>query len=171
MDRARLANLVGALGMALADGQQREVTAATALVASDAAALNAIGQTPGLSIEAVRTALAISHPGAVRSVDRLVAKGLAERGAGIDGRTLGLRLTPAGTAVWEVLNATRTAWLRQALDGIEGDHLAHLEPAVEALLAALTTSYADSEHTCRLCDERACPQRCCPVTLAVERAP
>lgn len=170
MNRTRLANLVGALGSALADGQLREVTAASGLVASDVAALNAIGQAPGLSIEAVRTALAISHPGAVRSVDRIVAKGLAERGAGVDGRTRGLRLTVKGIAVWADLHAARMAWLKRTLDRVEASQLAALEPVVEALLAALTTSYDESEHICRLCDERSCPQRRCPVTLAVEQA-
>jgi MarR family transcriptional regulator, negative regulator of the multidrug operon emrRAB len=169
MSPIRLANLVGAVAVALADGQQREVTAVTGLVASDAAALNAIGQSPGLSIEAVRTILAISHPGAVRAIDRLAAKGLAERGAGVDGRTRGLRLTDPGGKVWERLNAARTAWLDGALGDLDRGQLAHLESAVGALLAAPTTSHDESEHICRLCDERARSQHRCPVTLAVER--
>jgi MarR family transcriptional repressor of emrRAB len=170
MDNPRLINLVGALGLTLADGQQRVVTAATGLASSEATALNFVGQTPGCSIEAVRTTLAITHPGTVRVINRLAGRGLVERGAGADGRTRGLWLTTTGKDAWVRLNEARLAWLDAAIERLDRTEQAHLESAVEDLLAALTPGYAESEHMCRLCDLRACPQDRCPITLALEDA-
>src|SRR5918992_5437734 len=116
MENPRLVNLVGALGLTLADGQQRVVTAATGLASSEAAALNFVGQTPGCSIESVRTALAISHPGTVRVIDRLAGRGLVERRPGVDGRTRGLRLTRSGKNAWVGLNEARIVWLQAVID-------------------------------------------------------
>jgi MarR family transcriptional regulator, negative regulator of the multidrug operon emrRAB len=168
MDTPRLANLVGALGLTLADAQQRVVAAATGLAASEAAALNFVGQTPGCSIESVRTALAISHPGTVRVIDRLADRGLVQRKAGVDGRTRGLWLTPSGKDAWAGLNEARLAWLAAVIDRLGRTQRAQLESAVEDLLAVLTPGYDESEHMCRLCDLRACPQDRCPVTLALD---
>ena len=170
MKNPRLVNLVGALGLTLADGQQRAISAATGLAPSEAAALNFVGQTPGCSIEAVRTALAISHPGTVRVIDRLAGRALVERGAGVDGRTRGLWLTPSGQDAWVCLNETRLAWVHEAIDRLDRTEQAELEAAVEVLLTALTPGYDESEHMCRLCDLRACPQDRCPITLALEDA-
>ncbi|HWM22813.1 MAG TPA: MarR family winged helix-turn-helix transcriptional regulator [Ilumatobacteraceae bacterium] len=170
MDNPRLVNLVGALGLALADGQHRVVTAATGLASSDAAALNFVGQTPGCSIDAVRTTLAISHPGTVRLIDRLAVRGLVERKAGVDGRTRGLWLTPPGKHAWLRLNEARLAWLDTVIDRLGPTDQAQLESAVEDLLAVLTPGYDESEHMCRMCDLRVCPQDRCPITRALETA-
>ena len=168
VDNLRLVNLVGALGLTLADGQQRVVTAATELASSDAAALNFVGQTPACSIDSVRTALAISHPGTVRVIDRLAGRGLVERRAGVDGRTRGLWLTPSGNDAWARLNEVRLAWLDAIVDRLGPTEQAQLESAVEDLLGLLTHGYDESEYMCRLCDLRVCPQDRCPVTLALE---
>ena len=152
MDNPRLVNLVGALGLALADGQRRVVTAASGLASSEAAALNFVGQTPGCSIESVRTALAISHPGTVRVIDRLAGRGLVERRAGVDGRTRGLWLTPSGKDAWVRLSEARLAWLDAVIDRLDRTEQAQLESAVEDLLMVLTPGYDESEHMCRLCD-------------------
>lgn len=168
MDNPRLLNLVGALGLSLADGQQRAVAVATGLAPTEAAALNFVGQTPGCSIESVRTALAITHPGTVRVIDRLAGRGLVERGAGADGRTRGLSLTTSGSAVWVRLNEARLAWLDAAIERLDRTARAQLESAVEDLLTVLTPGYDESEHMCRLCDLRVCPQDRCPITLALE---
>lgn len=167
MDIDRLGNLLGALGVGLADGQANVAAAATGLAGPDGAALNAVGQQPGISIDGLRTVLALTHPGAVRVTDRLVARGLVERGPGVDGRTRGLRVTADGAAAWERLTAARREWLTALVGRLDGSAAAALEPVTEALLAALTTSFEESEHLCRLCDERVCPQDVCPVTVTV----
>lgn len=166
----RLVNLVGALGIALADGQQRAMREASGLADSEVAALNVVGSGEGLSISEVRAALGLTHPGAVRVVDRLVVHGLVVRGPGADGRTVGLRLTPAGGEAYDRQAAARVAWLARFATVLEGE-LAQAEATVERLLALAGGTHDDGEHLCRLCDEEACPQDRCPVTLAVGREP
>ena len=56
----------------------------------------------------LRNVLGLTPSGAVRLVDRLAADGYVERRAGADGRSLALRLTPAGSRVARrVLSAAR----------------------------------------------------------------
>lgn len=162
--------MIGALGLALGDSQRDHIAAATGLSESDAAALNVVAQSPGCSIEWLRGALSMTHPGAVRAVDRLVERNLVERRPGVDRRTVGLALTTAGEAVWNGVTQARTEWLSAVLDQLAPAEIRQLEPLVERLLAALTPDTAVAEHICRLCDERTCPQTSCPVTLAADNA-
>src|SRR6185503_11105786 len=88
---ARTANLLGALGIVLADAL------ADAGGDSEAAALVAIGgPSAGASIDALSAVVGLSHSGTVRLVDRLEADGLLERRRGADQRSATLLLTPAG---------------------------------------------------------------------------
>ncbi|HEX7131617.1 MAG TPA: MarR family transcriptional regulator, partial [Iamia sp.] len=96
MGARREINLLGALGMALADGQRDAMRRASGLSDSEVAALNVVGNGRGLSIGQVRAALDLTHPGTVRVVDRLVTAGLVRRGPGQDGRSVSLHLTPDG---------------------------------------------------------------------------
>ncbi|MFI6504897.1 MarR family winged helix-turn-helix transcriptional regulator [Nonomuraea typhae] len=164
---SRTANLLGALGLALADGQSAELAASSGLTPNDAAALNAVAAAPGCSIRAVQVALGITHPGTVRTIDRLAAAGLVERRAGMDGRTVSLHLTGAGAQVWQRQADARIAWLEQAIARLAPGERAGVERIVSALLAAITGDEASAERICRLCDENRCPQDRCPVTLAM----
>jgi MarR family transcriptional regulator, negative regulator of the multidrug operon emrRAB len=164
---SRTANLLGALGIALVDAQTSELAASSGLAPTDAAALNAIGLAPGCSIRAVRVALGITHPGTVRTVDRLAAAGLVERRAGVDGRTVSLHLTAAGEETWQRQTAARLGWLERTVAQLPPAERADVERIVSALLAAVTGDEESAERICRLCDERCCPQDRCPVTLAI----
>jgi MarR family transcriptional regulator, negative regulator of the multidrug operon emrRAB len=166
MMNSRLANLVGALGTALHDSQIAEVTA-PGLTATEASALNRVGQIPGCSINDLRIGLGISQPGTVRVVDGLVRRDLVTRAAGRDGRTVALQLTELGRTTWEALVDRRRAMLADALAAVPQRDLPALERAVSAVLSALTGGPDEAEHICRLCDEASCPQASCPVTLAV----
>lgn len=168
---ARSDNLVGALGLALADGLNATLAAGSGLRLPDAAVLNAIGQAPGSTIESVRGVLGITHGGVVRIVDRLAAVGLVERRPGVDARSLALHLTPAGTARWHEQTAARSRWLARVVRDVPIEVRPHLDAVVAALLTALTPDDTTAEITCRLCDESVCPQRRCPVTLAAEATP
>jgi DNA-binding MarR family transcriptional regulator len=165
---ARTENLVGALALALSDRLDDVLARSSELRVPDAAVLNAIGQFPGRTIEAVRAALGITHGGVVRIVDRLAAAGLVERRPGPDARSLALHLTPTGTELWQVQTRARSEWLAELVRRVPSDVHPQVEPVVSALLAALTPDDDVAEITCRLCDESVCPQRRCPVTLAAE---
>src|SRR4051794_37718789 len=99
----RSANLLGALGVVLADRLADATEPAPG--SSAATALIAIGGTAaGDSIDAVARIVGLSHSGTVRLVDRLDAAGLVERRRGADQRSAALVLTPAGRrAAREVL--------------------------------------------------------------------
>ncbi|HEU5151605.1 MAG TPA: MarR family winged helix-turn-helix transcriptional regulator [Iamia sp.] len=163
----RLVNLVGALGVALSDGQRRAMGEASGLADTEAAAVNVIGLEPGRSIASVRVALAITHPGTVRVVDRLVARGLVERRAGVDGRTVGLHLTAEGEGAFTAQLAAREGWLAPFAEALGPGG----EALLDRLLGLTTGTDEDGEHLCRLCDDRVCPQDRCPVTLAVGKDP
>ncbi len=162
----RLANLIGALGTALHDSQVAQVTE-PGLTATEASAINRVGQIPGCSITDLRMGLGISQPGTVRVVDTLVRRDLVVRAAGRDGRTVALHLTEPGRAMWEEVIERRRAFLATALEAVPTRDLPALERAVSAVLSALTDGAEQAEHICRLCDEANCPQVSCPVALAV----
>jgi MarR family transcriptional regulator, negative regulator of the multidrug operon emrRAB len=164
MDRS--ANLLGALGLALADETERVLAEAVGLKPADAAALNVIGQSPGVSIGFISAALGITHPGAVRVVDRHAEAGSVARRPGVDGRTVGLHLTVAGRPLWQRQIRARSKLLERLVGGLDDPQRAALDGVVEQLLAALTSSPTQAEQVCRLCDERSCPQETCPVTIA-----
>lgn len=165
--RSRTANLLGALGLALADAQAAQLASSSGLPPTDAAALNAIGLFPGCSIGAVRVALAITHPGTVRTIDRLVGAGLVERSAGVDGRTVSLHLTADGEETWQRQTDARLGWLERTVAQLPSAERADVERVVSAILTAVTGDEESAERICRLCDGRRCPQKRCPVTLAI----
>jgi MarR family transcriptional repressor of emrRAB len=169
-DDARLANLLGALALALAGGVEGAVRAGAGLGPSAAGAIVTLHTyAEGEPLEVLRRALGLSHPATVRLVDRLETGGLVRRGPGLgDARTVAAHLTPAGRrAARDVLDARATA-LAEALDALDGPARRRLEPLLERLLARLTVDGRAANRICRLCDGDACghPARC-PVTQAV----
>jgi DNA-binding MarR family transcriptional regulator len=163
----RLSNLLGALGVALTDDLVTAVAGETGLGLNEAACLNVVGHNDGCSVRYVSNTLGITHPGAVRVVDRLALDGLVERTTGPDRRTVALRLTPAGRLRWEQQRAARGRRLDAVVDQLTRAQRAAALSAIETLLATLTTSALQAERVCRFCDESACPQHQCPVTCAV----
>src|SRR5918999_4957534 len=94
---ARDANLLGALSLAVAERVEAATRAAAAHGGSAPAALAALDIfLGGSSIDTVRKPLGLTHSAAVRLVDRLEVAGLVRRGAGADGRSGAVFLTPAG---------------------------------------------------------------------------
>ncbi len=125
-------------------------------------------QGTGLSIGQVRAALDLTHPGAVRVVDRLQAAGLVSRGPGVDGRRVALLLTSDGEVAYQAQRRARVgalgryaAVLRSELAGSGVD----VEALLERLVAVVPRTVEEGDHLCRLCDEQACPQDRCPVTI------
>src|SRR3954471_5710461 len=75
-EHERRANLLGAFALALADRLRAETEAAVGHSGAAAAALVTIVQFPGRTVEFLRRAVGLSHPAAVRVVDRLVEQRL-----------------------------------------------------------------------------------------------
>lgn len=157
----RTANLLGAVGLAVAE---RIALAAREVLehgGETPAALVVIGYGFGPSNEQLRRILGLSHPGTVRLVDRLVADGLVERHAGRDKRAIALVLTKRGAALRETLMVGRLAAIRPFLMGLAPAEQDMLGGLLHKLLASLETTDQERCTLCRLCDGRVCTD--CPI--------
>jgi MarR family transcriptional repressor of emrRAB len=170
---ARDANLLGALSLAVADRLDAATRTAAAHGGAAPAALAALDTfLDGSSIETVRRPLGLTHSAAVRLVDRLAVAGLVRRGAGEDGRSVRVFLTPAGRRAAAQVQQSRTRALAEVLAPLGASERAQLTRVHERLLAGLVSGRADAGHICRLCDAGACGHKegRCPVTRAADRA-
>jgi DNA-binding MarR family transcriptional regulator len=145
----------------LADELQAAAAAVAGHGASGPAALVLLGDLAGgATIEELRKALGLTHSGAVRLVDRLVAGGLVERRVGGDARSVSLHLSATGRRTARRVLAARETVLERALIGLEPRQRAELERLLEAVLGELATPRT---RVCRLCDRTACGR--CPAEV------
>jgi DNA-binding MarR family transcriptional regulator len=166
MSDLRTANLLGALVVALHDEMESATTAAAEHGAAYPAALTTMLGESGLSIEALRQILGLSHSGTVRLLDALEREGTVERRSGKDARSVALQLTPRGRRQARSVLEARQGSLQPALSALTGGERAQLLRLTEKLLGALTRNRKHSDHICRLCDLSACPDASCPVNCA-----
>ena len=161
---SQVANLVGALGLALAD--RLADACAPAGSSSAAAALVLLHERrPGATIDAVARVVGLSHSGTVRLADRLAAAGLVERRRAADHRSAALYLTPAGRRAARRILVGREASLRSALTFLTDDQQARLGELAEVILGGLAAQPEAERRLCRLCDLEACGRARghCPV--------
>jgi len=170
MTDARAANLLGALVTGLQDDLAAAAEAAAAHGAAFPAALVTLQWQPGLTIEALRQVLGLSHSGTVRLLDRLEAEGAVERRPGEDGRSVAVHLTPVGRRQVRAVLGARARRLGAALERLSAGERAQFTRLVEKLLGGLTAGRAHADRICRLCDEGACPDATCPVECAARTA-
>jgi MarR family transcriptional regulator, negative regulator of the multidrug operon emrRAB len=163
MHDERLANLLGACGLAVADLTLRNVT--EGLNASSAAAVVVLVSGPVGGSELGRQ-VGLTQSAATRLVDGLVSAGLAERSSRA-GRSVPVSLTPAGRQVAEELLAARARTLTAVLSVLSADEQERLGGVLEKLLARLYGDIGSAELICRLCDRSACTSGAvCPVGAA-----
>ena len=167
---SRAGNLLGALAVTVGDRAGDAMAAAEDVGASQAAALITLDNyAAGMPLTTLGEALRLSHAAVVRLADRLQARGLVERrrGAGGDGRAVGLDLTADGRQAIRAIRAARAAALERALDPLDAAERVTLERLMAKVLAAETRTITDAQTHCRLCDGDVCghPARC-PVTQA-----
>lgn len=161
MSEQRTANLLGALALAVVDRMRRATEVRLGHGGEASAALITIGHEPGLSNDLLRSALGLTHSGAVRLVDRLQRDGLVERRAGPDGRTIALHLTASGKSARAQLLAERALALAPLVGQLSSKELGKFEELLEKLLLSVPVVAADAYTVCRLCDEQACTD--CPM--------
>jgi MarR family transcriptional regulator, negative regulator of the multidrug operon emrRAB len=157
----RTANLLGVIGLAIADCI--EVAARDILnhVGETPAALVVIGYSLGPSNDQLRQILGLSHPGAVRLIDRLVADGLVERRQARDKRAIALYLTDQGNIVRETLLKGRLASIRPFLTALTETEQEALAALLHKMLSSMETTDLERCTLCRLCDDRVCSN--CPI--------
>jgi DNA-binding MarR family transcriptional regulator len=170
MSHAHAANVLGALGMALAD--RLAAAAERAGGSSAATALVALyGTRAGARIDGVARITGLSHSGAVRLIDRLQADGLVDRRRGADQRSAALFLTPAGRrSARRVLTERETA-MHSLLSLLTADQQARLADLAHDMLVELGAEPEAEAQLCRMCDLEACGRSRgrCPVVPARTR--
>ncbi len=175
-DRPRMVNLAGTVALDLTTAVDAAIMDDHGLSAVEATALTALANfAEGRSIDAVRSALALSQPGCARLADRLVERGLVQRRrASQDRRVVELHLTETGRAAVQGIRLSRERVLRARLDVLTDREAAQAERILARLAAAeippLPQGKDIGNRMCRMCDGDACghPDRC-PVTQALFR--
>jgi DNA-binding MarR family transcriptional regulator len=150
-----------ALVTGLDDRIRDAVVTASGLTGVAPDALATIGLAPGLRVEDLAGMLRISHSGAVRTVDRLVGAGLAERRppAG-DRRTVELWLTEAGGRRRRAALDARNRVIGEALDVLPPEDRRTFGALVDRLLTGLAVAAGEDHSMCRLCDPDDCASGC-----------
>ena len=167
-------NVVGALVVALGDRLRDATEETVGMTGSLPAALASLREwAGGRTVDTLAGGLRLSHSRTVRVIDRLESEGLALRERDpADGRSVLVRLTPAGERAGAAVLAARETVLAGALQDLEpGDRRAFAALA-ERVLGELTTGRRSARATCRLCDSAACGHHegHCPVTQAADTA-
>lgn len=161
----RTTNLVGAWALAAAQAVRQATDGELGASGALAAALVTVALFPGERVDALHGALGLSPSGVVRTVDRLVQAGLAERQGGLgDGREVLIHPTRRGARVAERVLAARARAIDRLLEPLtpaERDEFLNL---LEKLLVGLPSDREEARHICRLCDHPACERSWCPVS-------
>lgn len=161
-------NVIGAMALALSDAVRVE-TRGQAPANIAAAGITLIGHAPGLSIQELSIGLELSHPGAVRLVDRMIADGLVTRArSATDKRTVELSLTALGRSKEQAILASRSRSLNEALTSLSSAEVASLSQISHKLIGALVHDEETALRVCRLCNSGDCHG--CPVAAKLEEA-
>lgn len=167
MRERKVENVVGALALALSDSLHFGTQAQAPEPGPAAAAIALLGNEPGMTIEQLRRALRLSHPGTVRLVDRLTEDGLVERRVREeDRRAVALHLTHLGERSCAAILTARQTSIASALKRLTGEERELLGRLAEKLLGGLVQDVEKAYQVCRLCDRQVC--KACPVEEALE---
>jgi DNA-binding MarR family transcriptional regulator len=168
----RGANLLGALSLAVSDRMSEAVAAAAGQSQTAAAALSALYHfLDAPSVDLLRQVLGLTSSGTVRLLDRLQASGYVTRGAGRDGRSTAVMLTPAGREAAERVSAARARLLEVTLAPLSDAERATFEALVSKLLVGMMREPGAVRWTCRLCDTGTCRAEPgdCPFRIEARR--
>jgi DNA-binding MarR family transcriptional regulator len=157
----RTANLLGVVGLAVANRIENTAREVLNHAGETPAALVVIGYDFGPSNDQLRRVLGLSHPGSVRLVDRLVGDGLVERREADDKRAVALFLTAEGHATRTRLLKGRLAAISPFLTVLDASEQQQLDALLHKMLSALDTTDLDRRRLCRLCDDSVCNN--CPI--------
>jgi DNA-binding MarR family transcriptional regulator len=159
--------LLGALSVAVGDRLEKQLKSHPNQTDSAAAALNLIGFYEGCTNGALSVSLGLSHTATVRLLDKLESESLVDRRpAEDDQRAVSLYLTRRGRTRLREILASRCVALCDVISTLSAGEERQLAGLLEKLLRSLTTTAADADHICRLCDDTACPADRCPVHQA-----
>jgi DNA-binding MarR family transcriptional regulator len=167
LDRA--GNLLGALALSIADRTQDAIGDAAGQSETAAIALSALDQfLEDPPVDRLRQVLGLTPSGTVRLIDRLQEAGYVTRAAQRDGRSVAVRLTPAGRRAARRVARARGEVLQAALDDLTPAEREAFERTLSKLLVGLMRGPGAVRWMCRLCDMTACgrSEGRCPVAQA-----
>lgn len=166
MDERQIENVLGAFLIALSDSMVRDMESHAPEPGPAVSALALLGDAPGMSIEQLRRILGLSHPGAVRLVDRLTAGGLVRRQASTnDRRAVEVHLTEVGWKSSASILCARQRNMASALKHLEPSERKAFGELVQKMLVKFIGGTEDACSVCRLCDHLSCTD--CPVSQAL----
>lgn len=129
------------------------------------------------SIGGIADSVGVTHPAAVKLVDKLVAKGLALRGvAQTDHRQAAIRITSLGRRLVNRVRAERTQRLARVLDSMQADEREALIRGLQGFVSAALQGEQTLDRLCGSCqallptdcdDFRPLPRRAAGEALAV----
>jgi DNA-binding MarR family transcriptional regulator len=161
----RAVNLVGAWALGAAHSLQTAIDAEVDGSGALAAAILTIALFPDQRVDTLHPVLGLSPSGVVRTLDRLVDAGLAERRTGADdGREVLIRPTRRGARLAERALAARAAAATDLLEPLTVPEREQFLVLLEKLLTGLAPDRPGARHICRLCDHPACERAWCPVS-------
>lgn len=177
MHDERLANLLGAAALTVAERMTSAAARAAGVSVSGAAALVTLAETGesagrgAIGVTELGRRIGLSQPACARMLDQLAASGLVVRTPG-GGRNVALHLTEEGTAAAGRARRARGEELREVLAGLAPGQRAVLTDALEPLLARLYGQVGSEDVVCRLCDRGSClaAGHVCPVGRAAREA-
>ena len=165
-DAARVANLLGAAGLGVADVVRVATSEMMEMSPSAAAAVVALRRDDGLSGTELGRRIGLTQSAAARMVDSLESQESVRREPG-SGRAVAVRLTDGGRAAADVMLEERQVDLAYLLADLDDDERATLGRLLEKVLVKLYETTENADHLCRLCDRAACTKDAvCPVGQA-----
>lgn len=174
----RLANLLGAASLGLADHIREAVELASGMSDAAPAALVCLHEAPGeRTIEELRLMVGLTHSGGVRLVDRLSEAGYVTRRPRPPGRSVVVILTAEGAAAANRVRQARADAINRVARCLSPEHIEQLADSLSTLIVALTQERLARRAAgvappggalCRLCDFTACgrPAGQCPAQAA-----
>ena len=163
----RLVNLFGALVQWVSDEMRGVMLLRFPAGGQTAAALSLIGHKPGMSIDQIGKALRLSHAGAARVVERLLAQNFVSKSPSAeDRRVIQVCLTAVGQAERRALLDRRSTVITGLLTAVSERDLAALERIAETILVSLPRDEVSTRTTCSFCDPRKCTE--CPTEIGAE---
>jgi DNA-binding MarR family transcriptional regulator len=165
----RVMNLLGALGLVIADrigGAVGEAAEGPETAAAALSYLHNVREEP--SIDRLRRVLGLTSSGTVRLVDRLQDAGYVRRRTGGDARSSLIALTASGRRAAKRVAAARSGVLADTLSVLEPDERRELEALISRMLVGSMRGPGAVRWMCRLCDMAGCGRASgrCPVANA-----
>ena len=161
-----LLNLIGAFVTSVDDELRQALEHEARAGGATPAALVALDTWPHRSLGFLARVLGLTHPGAVRLVERLVAEGLVDKRSGADRRTASLRLTAGGRALVRKARASRYRVLTRFAGDLSAADARALERILDRLLRSGSRTRIQAQRACRLCDHSVCRGDACPIGVS-----